>query len=277
MELTSFEKYERGLALEKEGKSGEEIAKELGYKSAAAWWTSKSALKRKKALLIDACAPKTDNTPKPAVILEGLPDKAVVATANTSPVSTAFTQAMVKATVLHLKNSTQKTNKELLTPVDEDGIAFFDDPLADDILAAGDEGLDPDAPQVVVPLMVEIRDDLPLTDDLPPEGEQDEVKWFRQLSAAEAGVDAGEAPQRLVTPDAFLDTPPWAAPFCPSSLKLVSSVYTGKTGRYEISDGYLVMDLPGLESIQRVVIHREQLADFLMEIFDLHNLMEAQS
>lgn len=67
---TAYERYLRGVELQKEGKTGDDIAKALGLKDARAWYTTRHYYSSKK--LAERTAPTAPNDPEPAAILEGI-------------------------------------------------------------------------------------------------------------------------------------------------------------------------------------------------------------
>lgn len=66
----SYKLYLRGLALQKDGKAGKEIAEQLGMRDAQAWYSMRAYHSGKQ--LSQRAVGKADNTPKAAAILEGL-------------------------------------------------------------------------------------------------------------------------------------------------------------------------------------------------------------
>lgn len=67
---TAYERYLRGVELQKAGKTGDDIAKALGLKDAQAWYTTRHYYSSKK--LAERTAPTAPNDPEPAAILEGI-------------------------------------------------------------------------------------------------------------------------------------------------------------------------------------------------------------
>lgn len=67
---TAYERYLRGVELQKAGKTGDDIAKALGLKDAQAWYTTRHYYSSKK--LAERTAPTAPNDPEPAAILEGV-------------------------------------------------------------------------------------------------------------------------------------------------------------------------------------------------------------
>ena len=67
---TAYERYLRGVELQKAGKTGDDIAKALGLKDAQAWYTTRHYYSSKK--LAERTTPTAPNDPEPAAILEGI-------------------------------------------------------------------------------------------------------------------------------------------------------------------------------------------------------------
>ena len=66
----SYERYLQGMALQEGGASAAEIAQAIGLKDAAAWYSTRAYHGGRK--LAQRAIPKTENTPEPAAILEGI-------------------------------------------------------------------------------------------------------------------------------------------------------------------------------------------------------------
>lgn len=66
----SYERYLQGMALQEKGDTAEEIAQAIGLKNAAAWYSTRAYHGGRK--LAQRAIPKTENTPEPAAILEGI-------------------------------------------------------------------------------------------------------------------------------------------------------------------------------------------------------------
>lgn len=88
---SGYERYLKGIDLQKEGKTGDEIAKTLGLKDAQAWYATRCYYSGKR--LAERTIPKTKNEPEPAPILDGVDCQ------RTAPrqISEAFTLGLDKA------------------------------------------------------------------------------------------------------------------------------------------------------------------------------------
>lgn len=75
---TGMARYMAGIELEKEGLSGEELARRLGYKNAQAWWAAKSYYSKREQVFRERSQPRTAAAAAPAAILEGLPERVAV-------------------------------------------------------------------------------------------------------------------------------------------------------------------------------------------------------
>lgn len=76
--ITGLAKYEEGLRLEAQGLSGAQVAKRLGYANAQSWFTTKSAYTRRAQGLMERAQARSDNTPREAGIMDGLPERVSV-------------------------------------------------------------------------------------------------------------------------------------------------------------------------------------------------------
>jgi hypothetical protein len=100
--MTAYEKYQAGLELEKQGKTGEEIAQAIGYKNQETWRTTKAYFKGKALTKRAAaqCRPE-ENVPVPDY-LQGPAAKAEKSAAE-----------MVKPAALSIQRTVSARGKQL--------------------------------------------------------------------------------------------------------------------------------------------------------------------
>lgn len=75
MGQTGLGKYQAGMELEALGVGAAEVAKRLGYKSAASWQATKAYYKKRHEDMLARCQPKTGNAPETDTLLGALPPR----------------------------------------------------------------------------------------------------------------------------------------------------------------------------------------------------------
>lgn len=239
---TGLAKYQAGLQLEKEGLSGEEIAKRLGYKDAQSWWTSKASYTRRAKAFAERCQPRTAEQDGPAPILEGLPDRIKVNASGA--VSSSLTVGPVKF-------ETSAT----AVPAPED--------IARQLLEANRAALD----------MRKKQSKKPKAKSKPPaEKEARAVRPPRTSADGPAEQDAYQVPEKAEAASPL----PWEGPARLKALKMVSTSVRGEIGWYTFhrDADKIIIDVLEQKEETRFSLTREQLQAFMAELFDLTALME---